>query len=41
MNRSIVQYLLDSIKTLGIKDVFGAPGYLQSKSPKTANSKMR
>ena len=26
MNRSITQYLLDSIKTLGIKDVFGVPG---------------
>ncbi len=26
MNRSIVQYLLDSIKTLGVKDVFGVPG---------------
>jgi indolepyruvate decarboxylase len=26
MNRSIVQYLLDSIKLLGIKDVFGVPG---------------
>lgn len=26
MNRSIVQYLLDSIKPLGIKDVFGVPG---------------
>ncbi len=26
MNRSVVQYLLDSIKTLGIKDVFGVPG---------------
>lgn len=34
MNRSIAQYLLDSMKTIGIKDVFGAPGDLQSKSPK-------
>ena len=26
MNRSIAQYLLDSLKTLGVKDVFGVPG---------------
>ncbi|MFA6100983.1 MAG: thiamine pyrophosphate-binding protein [Victivallaceae bacterium] len=26
MNRSIAQYLLDSIKTMGVADVFGVPG---------------